>query len=265
MNKLLASALILALPAVASAQVTLISGYNFGQFIGEGAPSLNGETFETVGFVGANWKTNVPPPASSSGDFVAANGLPGGFENGTGRLYWDGTAGSSVYALDGTQITSLVVGPNAVNGATAAGQTLAFLGDGFNLGLQTSLANGTLAFVQDTSGFADYAPAGSQPANLTFAASVTAPVTVTFTSGAFSQQVNLSGGFGTIYSVDLPSSFYGQSAATLLATFSGTAILDNVQFNGVAAVIPEPSTYALILGAVSVGFVALRRRFSTAA
>lgn len=224
------------------AQITLMSGYNFGQFLGEGAPSLNGQTFDTVGFVGANWETNVPPPATSSGDFVGNNELTGGFENNTGRVYWDGTSGSSTYALDGTQITSVIVGPNAVNGATVVpGQTIAFLGDNQNLGLQTSLPNGILAFVQDTRGYVDYVPAGANPANLTFAASVTTPVTVTFTSGSFSQQVNLSGGFGTIYSVDLPSDFFGQESATLLATFSGIAILDNVQFNGSLGDVPAPS------------------------
>jgi len=40
---------------------------------------------------------------------------------------------------------------------------------------------------------------------------------------------------------------------------------DNIGIYGVSQVIPEPSTYAAILGALTVGFVAMRRRFARAA
>ncbi|MCF7688773.1 MAG: PEP-CTERM sorting domain-containing protein [Cephaloticoccus sp.] len=67
----------------------------------------------------------------------------------------------------------------------------------------------------------------------------------------------------SVYAVDLPGGFYGLSSALLVGEFSGAATFDNVQFNGVSAV-PEPSTYAAILGAMALGFVAIRRRRNAA-
>ena len=48
-------------------------------------------------------------------------------------------------------------------------------------------------------------------------------------------------------------------------TFQGTlAVFGNGDVTFTVAAIPEPSTYAMILGALTIGFVALRRRFSKA-
>jgi len=57
----------------------------------------------------------------------------------------------------------------------------------------------------------------------------------------------------------------GATSVTLIGTVanasaSNVLLLDNLGVYGVASVIPEPSTYAAILGALTVGFVAMRRR-----
>ena len=264
MKKILVTALALALPALASAQVQLMSGYNFGQFLGSGYPSLDGTTGDPVGSVGSNFRLNSQAPSASSGDFVGNNGLAGNYSNGFGRAYWDGTNGSSSYdSAGGVQITAVNVGPNSVNGTTVQGYSLSLQGDGGNLALKTALNGGKLGFLQNTTGFTDYVPASSIESNLTFAASVTAPVTVNwFLNGSNVSfgSTSLSGTAMTSYTVDLPTGFYGLSAAQLVAEFSGAATLDNVQFNGALAAIPEPSTYAAILGLATAGLVALRRR-----
>jgi len=272
MKKYLISLCALALPALATAQVQLMSGYNFGQFIGAGVPALDGATGDAVGSIGSNFRLTTQAPNSSSGDFVGNNGTTGNYSNGFGRVYWDGTNGSSSYNFSGgVQIVATDVGLNSVNGQTVQGYSLGFQGDGLNLALTSTVSSNRIAFVQNTSGFADFDPTAftngagvTSDANLTFAATASAGTnTITWFlngSGTSFATTTLSGaGTMTSYSVDLPAEFYGLSGAQLVAQFSGTTTLDNVQFNGVSA-IPEPSTYAAILGAAALGFVVIRRR-----
>jgi hypothetical protein len=267
MKKVIISAFALALPALASAQVQLMSGFNFGQFLGAGAPSVDATTFDTIGSVGANFRLNSQAPASSGGGFVGNNSLPGNYSvAGGGRAYWDGTNGSSLYDFSsGVQIVSVNTGPNATNGMTVQGYTLAFAGDDIGQGLGTNLANGRISFAGiNTSAFMDYTPAGAIQSNLTFAAAAaTTPVTVNWYlngSGVSFGSTVISGGLASS-AVDLPSGFYGLSSAQLVGEFSGSALLDNVQFNGLTA-IPEPSTYAALAGALIMGAVSLRRRLN---
>lgn len=269
MKKILASVCVLALPALASAQVELVSGFNFGQFIGTGAPTLNGETFETSPSIGANYKGLLTPPAASGGGFVGNNGLTGDFQiAGGGRAYWDGSFGSTAYDFtNGVEIVAGSTGPNSVGGALVTGGQMWALGDDLGLALQNNLAGGRVAFVMDTTGYSDYSPAGLLDANFRFAASVSAPVTINwYLNGSATSFAStaLAGTTLTAYTVDLPAEFYGLSSAQLVAEFSGSALIDNVQINGLTA-IPEPSTYAAILGLATLGFVALRRRNQAAA
>jgi autotransporter-associated beta strand protein len=231
---------------LASAQVTLISGYNFGQFLGDGFPSLNGTTFDAVGSIGANYAGTALPPANSSGDAVGNNGLTGNYSNNSGRLYWNGTNGSSSYNFsNGVDIVATVTGPNAVNGQTVGGISMGFAGDGIGLGLTSQIAGNKIAFVQTTTGFLDFNPNDYvngpnvvSDANLTFAATVTAPVTVSWFLGSSTTPFatsSISGSTMTSYSVDLPAGFYNQSSATVIAQFSGNITIDNVQFNGLTA------------------------------
>ncbi|MEI6464508.1 MAG: autotransporter-associated beta strand repeat-containing protein, partial [Verrucomicrobiota bacterium] len=237
---------LLLLATVGSAQVTLISGYNFGQFLGSGFPAMDGTTGDAVGSIGSNFRIDTKAPNTSSGDYVGNNSLAGNYSNGFGRIYWDGTNGSSSYNLTGgVQITATNVGPNSVNSGTVQGYSLAQQGDGGNLALTTNVPNNKLAFVQNTSGFLDFNPADytkgalvTSNANLTFAASVTAPTTISWflgSSGTAFATTNLSGSAMTAYAVDLPADFYNKTSATLVAQFGGTATIDNVQFNGISA------------------------------
>lgn len=267
MKKILASVCVLALPALASAQVELVSGFNFGQFLSGGYPSLDGTTFEPAGSIGANYKGASIPPASSAGGAVGLAGTAGNYQvAGGGRLYWDGSFGSSAYDFtDGVSIVAAEVGGNSVGGEKVGGGSMAFDGDDLGLALQSTVVGGRIGFAVNTAGFADYTPAGLLDANFKFAASVSAPVTINWylngSSTSFASTA-LSGASMTAYSLDLPAEFYGLSAAQLVAEFSGTATIDNVQINGA---IPEPSTYAAILGLATLGFVALRRRKQAAA
>jgi len=261
MKKIIITAFALALPAIASAQVQLMSGWNFGQFLGAGAPSLNGETFDTAGSIGANFTTNAnftlnSAPNSSSGENVAFVSS-GNYQAPApaGRMFWDGTNGSTAFALDGTTIVSTdAFGPNAINGSTVVGGSLAFQGDGLNQAL--TVPTGSIGILQDTSLFSDTLSG----VDLTFAASVSSPVTVSFSvNGVSAGSLNLSGSTMTAYSFNLPASFYGVAASQLVATFSGTTTIDNLQLNGLSA-IPEPSTYAALLAAATLGLMVYNRR-----
>jgi hypothetical protein len=246
----------MSLAGLAPSQVQLVSGYNFGQFLGPGGSAINGETFEDEGSIGANWAHNNPPPGTSNGgDNV---GTPG-FSNGTGALYWNGTAGSS--SLLGTAAVVAFNNTNfSTNSDTVTGTLMALQGDwnGANMGLSVTGAY-SVGFQQNMIGFAE---AGLN--DLTFAAqAATAPITIDWTFNSLVVASTTVGTTWAAYTVDLPTGFYG-SLSDLTATFSGAGRLDNVQFNGSLAAIPEPSTYAAILGVCTLGFVMYRRRQSAA-
>jgi autotransporter-associated beta strand protein len=242
MRKYIVSIILWSLPVLSFAQIQLMSGYNFGQFLGGGPPSLNGETFDFVGSIGSNFRVDVQAPNDSDGGFVGNNSLTGGYTNGYGTLYWDGSNGSSSYDYSGgVELFVADVGVNAVNGATVQGYNIGAQGDSLNLALTTAVANNRLAFVQNTTGFSDYDPAAHEDGvnvndgNLTFAAAVNSPVTVNwYLNGSDTPfaTTNLSGSDLTVYAVDLPDGFYDLAAANVVAEFSGTATIDNVQFNG---------------------------------
>ncbi len=264
MKKILITALALALPALGSAQ-TLMSGYNFGQFLGGGIPSLDGTTGAFVGSVGSNFTQNVQAPANSSGAFVGQNELPGDYSNGTGRAYWDGSNGSSNYAFNGIAIVATDTGANGVNSLTLPGYQMGLIGDDLNLGLTSTVAGNSISFLQNTVGFGDYA---GPVANLTFAAASQLGSTINWSllgTGLVGSTNVASGGNFAVYSIDLPAAFYGVAAAQLSAQFGGSVTIDNVQFNALVTPIPEPSTYAAILGALTLGVVAIRRRKSVVA
>lgn len=250
MKKLLIATLVAITPMVASAQVVLVSGYNFGQFLGAGDSAIDAGTGTDSGFIGANWAEGAPPPLSSNGaDF--ANNV--GYTNGTGAVYWDGTAGSD-NNVDQYVITAIANLAPSINADTYNGTNMALIGDNTeNIALNVGGAY-SIGFVQNMTGFGD---AGGT--DLTFAAVATSgPITIDWiVSGSTIATTNVTTSWAS-YTVDLPGGFYG-SISELTAAFSGAGSLDNVQFNGMSAV-PEPSTYAAILGALALGFVAVRRR-----
>jgi hypothetical protein len=250
MKKILLTAFARALPALASAQVQLMSVYNFGQFLGSGPATLNTTTFANASSVGSNFRLNSQPPSSSSGNNALAGGGPGDYSNGFGRLNFN-------FA----NTTVAETGPNSSNSATVQGSNLALQGD--EIGLALTLSSQTFSFVQNTTGYVDFTPGAGVLKNLSFAAVSDAGATIswsllggsTFGSTTIAAGPTFSG--SSIYSVDLPAQFYGQSSVTLVGVVTGTFTIDNVQFNGA---IPEPSTYAAMIGALTFGLVALRRR-----
>jgi hypothetical protein len=258
MKKLLIAAFALALPTLASAQ-SLISGYNFGQFLGDGGPALNAITFDPAGSIGSNFRLATFAPSSSSGNNVTG---AGDYSNGFGRIYWNGTNGSTLsdYAGAATNLFVSNVGANSVNSATVQNYASNFALQGDEVGLALTVSANTISFVQNTAGYVDFTPTASVK-NLSFAASSAGGATINWSllgSGFTATTTVASGGNFALYSVDLPAEFYGVTAAQLSAAFTGTATIDNVQFNATA--IPEPGTYAAILGALTLGVVAIRRR-----
>lgn len=251
MKKFILASLIAIAPVIATAQIELVSGYNFGQFLFAGDAATDGSTFFDSGYIGANWAEGAPAPGTSSGD---QNFSGPGYENGTGRLYWDGTAGSTNNLGTGV-VTAVQNFAFSINAFTQTGANMALLGDNTNNNALIVNSATTIAFVQDTLGFSE-----AGVLDLTFAASaVSAPITIDWQFGGNIVATTNVGTAWAVYSVDLPSSFYGSAASELQAIFSGAGQLDNLQFN---TAIPEPSTYAVILGALTVGFVNVRRRRS---
>ena len=95
---------LLALPAAASAQVSLIAGWNFGQFIGNTVPSTNGLTGEAIGSIPSNYAGFTRPgPATSGPEQAGISATP--FSAGTGVISWDGSNGSDAWQyVDGTAV-----------------------------------------------------------------------------------------------------------------------------------------------------------------
>ncbi|HUG09963.1 MAG TPA: PEP-CTERM sorting domain-containing protein [Opitutaceae bacterium] len=269
MKKLLMASLVAIAPVIASAQVQLISGFNFGQFIGGGVPSTDGTTGDPIGFIQSNFGPNSAPGPEDSGVFKANNGIATPYSAGSSTLYYDGTQSSSAFSYTlGTDVSVHERGALvAINEQTVNPLIQMYPGDDNNAGLHLTSSVGINQFsiVTNTTGWADFDPlAFSQPNdfNFTFAAyALTGSGSVQFSfngldvGGLFS----VAGGEYQAFNLDLGESFYGQTNATLVATISGDLVFDNIQINGVAA-IPEPSTYAAVLGLLTLGFALLRRR-----
>lgn len=205
------------------AQVQLVSGYNFGQFLGAGDSAIDAGTGLDSGFIGANWAEGAPPPLTSNGaDF--ANDV--GYTNGTGTVYWDGTAGSD-NNKDQYLITAIANLAPSINADTFNGTNMALIGDNTeNIALNVGGAY-SIGFRQNMTNYGD---AGGT--DLTFAAQATSsPITITWTYDGNVVATTNVGTSWAAYTVDLPSEFFG-TMSDLTATFSGAGSLDNLQFNG---------------------------------
>ena len=93
---LAASLLTLGLGGLVSAQVQLISGFNFGQFLYGGEPVTDyaGGSFPTVGSISSNFGGSISPGPQDGGAYKFANAVDGTFTAGNSILYFDGTNGS---------------------------------------------------------------------------------------------------------------------------------------------------------------------------
>ena len=252
----------------ATAQVELIAGWNFGQFVGAGAPSTDPENFNTVSSVTSNFSGTTRPSPEDGGVYRAQNAGSGFFTSGTGVLdftTWTLHDGTSLTPSGVTvfEVTSI----EAANGTNVNGLTI-FNGDDNNAQLRFT-AGGVTDFTVslNTIGFGDYAPADftqTNDSNLTVAAYKNSGASASiewFFNGSSLGSVTTSSANAAGFSIDLPVSFYGQSSATLTGRVTGDITIDHLQINGVAvSAIPEPSSYAIIAAFFGLATAGLRRR-----
>ncbi len=266
MKKSILALLVAAAPVAGFSQVQLIAGFNFGQFIGGGYPSTNGEDGGAVGFIGSNYTNSSSPGTADSGAFHVANGIAAAYSAGTGVIYWNGAHGSDAWDFSGGSDIAVVErgGLVAINHEMVNGLQM-FLGDDNNAGLNLiSGANNEIALVVNTVGFADFSPASysqNNDFNFTFSAyAVGGGASIEWLYNGSSLGVSsVATGEFQAFNVDLPAEFYGNAEATLIARVNGNLVLDNIQSNGVSAV-PEPSAFAAVAGLFGLGCAALRRR-----
>lgn len=273
MKKLILASLVAIAPAIATAQVQLISGFNFGQFLYGGEPVTDyaSGSLPVAGFIQSNYGGNVVPGPEDGGAFKIANGVDGTFVAGTSTLYFDGSNGSSNFdpfggGAPGSVTVNELAALDATNAQTVNPIIQMYSGDDNNAGLRL-VNNGSsvnaFSIVTNTLGFEDYTTGLiANDANFSFAAFAnSAGASVQFFHGATNLgSFNVNQGGFQAFSFDLPVQFYGMASASIVGLVSGDIVFDHIQINGNLAAIPEPSTYAAILGAVTLGFVAWRRR-----
>jgi hypothetical protein len=177
MKKILLASLVAFTPVIASAQVQQLSGFNFGQFIFAGAPSVDTEAGVSTGFIQSNFGLGTTPGPLDSGvykinNFAGSPTTP--YSAGLSTLYFDGTNGSSAFDFaNGTNVSVFEVGAGvAVNNQTV-NPTISMLlaGDDNNatLNFVSSGATNKFSIVTNTTGFADFNPASfSQPNDFNF-------------------------------------------------------------------------------------------------
>jgi hypothetical protein len=273
MKKLHAFAVAASLGAASTlaAQVQLVAGWDFGQFVFPGMSSTDPVNYSDAGYISANYSesANFSPVASHE------EGVP--VSSGTGAIYWDGSHSSSVFTASfdgqiqgapGAGLTNAAMpGTNVVGAATFARNLSNGDSDPYSHALQVDIASTmNLAFVIDMTGFEDYAPASyGNVANFSFAASSNTGASIEwFFNGTSLGTSNITNGdltgFST-YTVDLPANFYGAENTLVAQISGGRVIFDNVQSVGLAASpIPEPSSFAALAGLAGLGFAAGRRR-----
>jgi hypothetical protein len=202
----------------------------------------------------AAWDFTSPSGFTSldvNDDFAAETELAADYA-GSGLFQWSGLTDDSSGFYSATY--------NEVNSAD-------IVADDFGL---TQLGDGTgfrVAAIPDASTalltFSGLNFSGLTDANLDFAAGVQnfdGATTINF-GGGLSDSIDLTG-TGTAYNVDL-SALNGLSNASFTMSFTNfsgveNVVMDNIQITG--TVIPEPSSFAAIFGALALGFTAIRRR-----
>ncbi len=249
----------LLLPIAAQAQQTTLAGWTFSQFLGQGAPSVNGQNFESVDSIVATYRGNINPVSAQ------VDGIIVGQQSGTG--YTDPTIGtwsfSSFNINDGVDVIADSAGVNtlnATNSTTLDGKQM-HLTDSQGMMLTFNGKNKLWSIqVNNTAGYTN-----ASGADFTFAArgnGGNATVEWLFDSTVFATTTVTSGSFES-YQTELPVGFYGngQIQGRLTAGSAGTVSFDNVQVN--ASAVPEPSSFAAIAGIAGLALASSRRRRSS--
>lgn len=233
-------------PLIQAAEVELISGFNFGQFIAAGEASTDGLNGTPVGFIRSNYAGDTVPGVEDSGYYKVNNAIETSYSAGVATLYWNGTRGSDAWTISSGVSVYEHGALQAINHNLVTGDIMIY-GDDTNFGLRfASGANNEFALVVNTEGWSDFAPSAfDQPNdyNFTFSAFAHSGASATvewFLDGVSIGSFTASPGDHQAFNLDLPSSFYGDPAATLVGRVTGDLVLDNIQINGVAA---EPPTF----------------------
>lgn len=252
-----------ALAAVASANATLVAGWDFSQYFASGFNSINGGDFAGEGNAQANYSDLLSPsPDAAAGVF--------------GSIYFDGSNGS----FDGANGFASTISPFTGNLASGSIQTadlnpfnnagsyalLQASGQTFtnDLSLQTTV-DGAIVFSADVSSLGqagtvwqlNFAGLDAGGSSVSWEVSTDGTNYISLGAGA---DITLSG-VDTLYTVNAGAAYDNEDQIFFRGTFSGVtsqALIDNVGIS--ATVVPEPSTYAAIFGAIALAFAAARRR-----
>lgn len=236
----------------ASAQDTLIAGWDFGQFAFDGFAVTNPQTLEIVSSIDADYSgatglaSTQPHEVGTGTPFSAGRGvfswLQADADNQSvfGSSNGSTTVNTTTVSFPGTELSNLASDPS--------GQALNFFNAG---GLSFTVT-------VDLSGYS--APATAFP--LAFAGYAEGATSISWSfNGTPSGLTTVLPGDSTYsaYNVALPGSYYG-SVVTIVGTITGSDVmaLDNFQVNGQA--IPEPSTCAAVAGVAGLGMFLVRRR-----
>lgn len=255
MKKIIKASLVaLALPALVSAADTTLAGWTFSQFLGEGAPGIDAESFTTTNHIVATYRGTFQPDNNVVDGTIVGNNGGAGYSTAT-----FGDWSFSNFSISNARDVRADAngGPNPENSVTLDGISMA-LNDAAGMGLSFELKNTKWSISVDTAGYTNAATS-----DFTFAANgVGGAATVEWLVGntVIGTSSIATGGFAT-YSLDLPTSFYaaGILEGRLTSGSVGTVTFDNVQVNGAVAV-PEPSTYAALAGAFGLALAVYRRR-----
>jgi hypothetical protein len=264
-NKLIAALAIVGLTASASYAQVLVSGWDFSQYAGDGANSSDGVAF-----------TNVYNANYSSFDATFGAGAESAA---FGKLYYNGLFGSTnvdagvsdeFLPTSGSLSSNINAGGpfDRLSTLQSEGQTFAEL-----LSLKQN-GVGSVVFS------ADLTSAALKGQNWTFTLGAKTQVSGTNSIGLEFSNDGVSwtsagtfniGAVDTAYSVavagnETSTAYMRLNYLTVDANGFNSALIDNVSFSvGSTSPIPEPSTYAAILGGLTLGFVAIRRRFQAKA
>lgn len=199
-----------------------------------GGPLTPGMTYTVAAFSASDVTTLFGSGAFSNANVlwgvIGGNGVAGGPGNEPTKTLWAATPGSAALNPSSAQSTTSI----AIDGFTDA-----------QVGGGTALMDGILAatYVPFSTGFDHQATAAGNFA--LFPSSILSPLSASSTTTM------------TLYEL-----VYGSGSTIDLGTFSLTS--SGLTFTAFSA-IPEPSMYAAILGALTMGFVLVRRRLRPAA
>jgi hypothetical protein len=236
------------------AQDTTIAGWTFSQFLGEGFPSVDGDTGDPTGSVVATFRGSFAPDVNAvDGSVVVQNGAEGYKNPAFGT--WDFSNFDTAGAFEVRADTFGAL--NTTNSLTADGLSMHLTDSaGMMLSFNKTSTLWTIT-VPGTNGYT-----GAAAADMTFAArgnGGVATVEWLFNGSVLTTTSVASGPAFAVYTVDLPDAFYGVGVIQGQLT-SGSVSFDNVQINGVVSAIPEPSSFAALAGLAGLAAVVSRRR-----